>query len=122
MRIVRTQGDEAFVRVLGGTERSQAVQIVLQPGSSTGQTDGSYGGDEWIFVQEGRGRVIVSGHRMPIEAGTAVLVEAGEEHELENSGEAPLKTLHVLAPPDPRRHIGEGSASSATSHDGPGEG
>lgn len=122
MRIVQTRGEQAFVRVLGETERCQAVQIVLQPGRSTGQTDGSYGGDEWIFVLEGRGRVIVAGHRLPIEAGTAVLIEPGEEHELENSGKAPLRTLHVLAPPDPRRHVAEGSAPSATSHDGPGEG
>lgn len=104
MRIVETRSDPAFVRVLGTTERCQAVQIVLQPGSSTGQTDGSYGGDEWIFVLEGRGAVIVAGRRHPIEAGIALLIEAGEEHELENRGDVPLRTMHVLAPPDPRRH------------------
>lgn len=108
MRIVQTRGEQAFVRVLGETERSQAVEIVLQPGRSTGQTDGSYGGDEWIFVLEGRGRAIVSGRHLVIEPGTAILVEAGEEHELENSGTEPLRTLHVLAPPDPRRHVGGG--------------
>lgn len=104
MRIAQTRGEQAFVRVLGTTERCQAVQIVLQPGRSTGQTDGSYGGDEWIFVVEGRGHAVIAGRRIPIEKGTAVLVEAGEEHELENTGDVPLETLHVLAPPDPRRH------------------
>lgn len=103
MRIVRDFDDEdGFVRVLLTTERSQALQIVLKPGCSTGQVD-DCGGDEWIFVLEGQGRVIVAGERTPIEAGALVLVEAGEEHELENIGDAPLRTLHILAPPDPRR-------------------
>lgn len=105
MKIARLSEEKAFVRVLGTTERSQAVHMVLQRGCSTGQTDGSYGGDEWIFVLSGRGYLVVAGRRIAVEEGTAVLVEAGEEHELENRGEAPLCTLHVLAPPDPRRHV-----------------
>ena len=36
---------------------------------------------------------------MPLKAGTLLLIERGDTHEIRNTGEGPLQTLNVYAPP-----------------------
>jgi quercetin dioxygenase-like cupin family protein len=51
------------------------------------------------FVLEGRGRINAKGTRHAVESGSFALVEPNEEHQFENTGDAPLKFL-CLVPKD----------------------
>ncbi len=46
----------------------------------------------------GSGVAVVEGHRVNLDAGTLLLIEAGETHEIINDGTEPLVTVNVYAP------------------------
>lgn len=48
---------------------------------------------ELFFVQSGYGEIVVNGSCYTLEAGSCVVVQPGEYHELKNSSDEPL---HVL--------------------------
>src|SRR6266542_6790568 len=43
--------------------------------------------------------VIVNGEKVPLKAGTLVLIARGETHAIRNTGKEPLRTLNVYVPP-----------------------
>ena len=47
----------------------------------------------------GTGLAIVDGARRALAAGSLLLIERGEAHEIRNTGRTPLKTLNFYAPP-----------------------
>mgnify|MGYP000297670046 FL=1 len=48
----------------------------------------------------GEGRAILDGEEHELNAGDLLLIEAGEAHEIANTGERPLQTLNIYAPPE----------------------
>jgi mannose-6-phosphate isomerase-like protein (cupin superfamily) len=50
-------------------------------------------------VVEGSGIAIINGHKTALKAGTIVLIEAGDRHEIRNTGRSLLKTVSVYVPP-----------------------
>jgi mannose-6-phosphate isomerase-like protein (cupin superfamily) len=83
-----------------GNRRSQAATMTLGPGDSEGGPDNRHrGADQWLFVQTGTGMAIVNGRRVNLKAGSLVLIERGDRHEIRNTGRTPLKTLNVYVPP-----------------------
>lgn len=100
MKHVKTAGTQTFFRVVAGTKRSQAATMVLKPGDSTGGDDNEHpGSDQWLYVVSGSGQATVKSRMVAIEAGSLLLIEAGETHEIRNTGDAPLVTVNVYAPP-----------------------
>jgi mannose-6-phosphate isomerase-like protein (cupin superfamily) len=80
--------------------RSQTAEMVLAPGEAEGGPDNRHGGsDQWLFIVSGTGVAIVEGKRVPLKAGTLVLIERGDTHEIRNTGRGPLKTVNVYVPP-----------------------
>jgi mannose-6-phosphate isomerase-like protein (cupin superfamily) len=99
LRIYRANLSAGF-EVVAGSDRSQAAVMVLEPAEQTGGPDNRHpGSDQWLFVLEGSGRVTVEDKEIEVGEGTLVLIEAGETHEVLNTGVSPLKTLNVYAPP-----------------------
>jgi mannose-6-phosphate isomerase-like protein (cupin superfamily) len=90
---------DAFFRVLGETERSQAAILVLQPGRSTGGDENTHRGDQWMLVLSGTGEAAIEGRRIALRPGALVLIEAGERHEVRAGDEEPLRTVNIYAPP-----------------------
>ena len=87
-------------RVGVGNARSQCAVMVIAAGDSEGSaTNRHRGADQWLYVTEGTGVAIVNGHDYPLEAGTMVLIEAGDTHEIRNTGRSLLKTVNVYVPP-----------------------
>ena len=83
-----------------GNKRSQAATMTLRPGGCEGGADNRHrGADQWLFVQSGSGVAIVSGTRITLRAGSLVLIERRDTHEIRNTGRTPLKTLNVYVPP-----------------------
>lgn len=99
MNRLRTTAEVSF-RIVGGTRRSQAATMILDPGKSTGGPDNYHEhSDQWLYVYSGSGKAIVSGEAIELSKGTVLLISAGESHEIRNTGDEPLKTLNVYAPP-----------------------
>lgn len=74
--------------------------MVLKPGDSTGGDDNRHEkSDQWLYVVSGEGQALVKGRKVPLESGSLLLIEAGEVHEIKNSGAQPLVTINVYAPP-----------------------
>ena len=87
-------------KVVSGNGRSQAATMTLGPGESEGGPDNRHrGADQWLFVEAGTGVALVDGRRIALKAGSLVLIERGETHEIRNTGSTPLKTLNVYVPP-----------------------
>jgi mannose-6-phosphate isomerase-like protein (cupin superfamily) len=87
-------------RVRIGNRRSQAAEMVLEPGGKEGDSDNRHrGADQWLFVLSGRGKATVNRRRVPLRAGSLVLIEHGDEHQVENTGRGLLRTLNFYVPP-----------------------
>lgn len=87
-------------RVALGNRRSQVAEMVLPPGESEGgPTNRHRGADQWLYVVAGTGAALVKGRRVPLRAGTLLLVEHGDRHEIKNTGRGLLRTLNVYVPP-----------------------
>ncbi|WP_072396550.1 cupin domain-containing protein [Hyphomicrobium sp. CS1GBMeth3] len=86
--------------VLVGDARSQAATMVIAPGGCEGGPDNLHGGaDQWLYVESGAGEAVVNGNTYPLEAGTLVLIQRGDTHEIRNTGRTDLKTLNFYLPP-----------------------
>jgi mannose-6-phosphate isomerase-like protein (cupin superfamily) len=87
-------------RVALGNARSQAAEMVLAPGKSEGDSRNRHqGADQWLFVLSGSGVATVNKRRHALRAGTLLLIEHGDEHEILNTGRAMLKTVNFYVPP-----------------------
>jgi mannose-6-phosphate isomerase-like protein (cupin superfamily) len=91
-------------RVALGNARSQAAEMVLPPGDAEGNAHNRHrGADQWLFVEAGSGIARINKRRYKLTAGTLLLIEHGDEHEIRNTGRALLKTLNFYVPPAYRR-------------------
>jgi len=96
--------DEGF-RVAFDVRQVQAAEMVIRPGGSEGGPDNRHrGADQWLFVVSGHGVARVetgSGHRreVTLQPGSLLVIEHGERHEVDNTGDALLKTLNFYYPP-----------------------
>lgn len=87
-------------RVAFDVRRAQAAEMVIAPGDSEGGPDNRHrGANQWLFVLSGRGLAVVEGRRVPLKAGTLLVIEKRERHEVRNTGRTLLKTLNFYYPP-----------------------
>ena len=87
-------------RVVFGNRSAQAAEMVLIPGDAEGSPDNRHrGADQWLYVVSGRGSALVNGRRIKIAAGTLMLIERRDRHEIRAVGREPLRTLNVYVPP-----------------------
>lgn len=87
-------------RVAFGNARAQAAEMVIAPGDAEGDAHNRHrGADQWLYVLSGTGVATVNRRRYSLRAGTLLLIERGDEHEVRNSGRTPLRTLNIYVPP-----------------------
>jgi mannose-6-phosphate isomerase-like protein (cupin superfamily) len=87
-------------RVAFSVRQAQAAEMVIAPGGSEGGPDNRHrGADQWLYVRSGEGEAVVDGTTVPLRAGTLLVIEHGERHEVRNTGRAPLETLNFYYPP-----------------------
>ena len=87
-------------RVSIGNKRAQGAVMVLAPGDTEGGPDNKHGGaDQWLLVTEGTGAAMVNGRKLRLKTGALVLIEAGDTHEIRNTGRGLLKTVNIYVPP-----------------------
>jgi mannose-6-phosphate isomerase-like protein (cupin superfamily) len=87
-----------FRRVLYTARHCQLVVMSLKPSEEIGAEVHTL--DQFFRVEEGTGEAVLDGVRMEIRAGFAVVVPAGANHNIINTGSAPLKLYTLYAPPN----------------------
>jgi mannose-6-phosphate isomerase-like protein (cupin superfamily) len=90
----------AFRRVLYTAKNCQLVVMALQPTEEIGAEVHHL--DQFFRVEEGTGEAVLDGVRTAIRAGFAVLVPAGTNHNIVNTGGVPMKLYTLYAPPNHR--------------------
>ena len=103
MKLRRLRFKKGF-RIVPGNQRSQAAEMVIPPGESEGDAGNRHrGADQWLFVLAGRGAALMKKRRYPLGPGSLILIEAGERHEIKNTGRTLLRTLNFYVPPAYRK-------------------
>lgn len=92
-----------FRRVLYTAKHCQLVLMALKPGEEIGAEVHTL--DQFFRVEEGTGEVVLDGVRTAVRAGFAVVVPAGANHNVVNTGSVPLKLYTLYAPPNHRDGI-----------------
>lgn len=90
--------NDMFRKVLFTAEHSQLVVMSLKPGEDIGMETHQL--DQFIRVEAGRGTAFLNGTKHPLEDGTAVVIPAGTEHNILNSGQESLKLYTIYSPPE----------------------
>ena len=103
MHSKRLRFGEGF-RVAFQVRKAQAAEMVIAPGDCEGGPDNRHrGADQWLYVVSGSGGALgeVNGRRrgVALRAGTLLVIEKGEKHEVRNTGRTLLKTLNFYYPP-----------------------
>jgi mannose-6-phosphate isomerase-like protein (cupin superfamily) len=92
-----------FRRVLYTARNCQLVVMALKPKEEIGMEVHTL--DQFFRVEAGSGEAILDGVHSKIGAGFAVLVPAGAEHNIINTGSVPLRLYTLYAPPNHRDGI-----------------
>ena len=92
--------NEDFRQVLYTAKNCQLVVMALKPKEEIGMEVHQL--DQFFRVEEGAGEAVLDGTRTAISAGFAVLVPAGTNHNIINTGSAPLKIYTLYSPPNHR--------------------
>lgn len=91
--------NENFRTVLYTAPHMQLVLMTLAPGEDIGM-ETHPNGDQFIRVEEGSGTVVLNGQSQPIGDGTAIVIPAGVEHDVLNTGSSPLRMYVIYSPPE----------------------
>src|SRR3990167_4877476 len=94
-----------FRRVLYTAKHCQLVLMALKPKEEIGAEVHTL--DQFFRVEEGTGEAVLDGVRTAIRAGFAVVVPAGTNHNIINTGSAPLSSISSMR----RRIIGTASST-----------
>ena len=92
--------NDDFRQVLYTSKNCQLVIMALKPKEEIGMEVHQL--DQFFRVEEGNGEAILDGVRTDIHEGFAVLVPAGTNHNIINTGSVPLKLYTLYAPPNHR--------------------
>jgi len=89
-----------FRQVLYTAKNCRLVIMALKPKEEIGMEVHTL--DQFFRVEEGTGEAILDGVRTVISAGFAVLVPAGANHNIINTGSVPMKLYTLYSPPNHR--------------------
>ena len=92
--------NDKFRQVLYTAKNCQLVVMALKPKEEIGAE--VHKSDQFFRVEEGSGEVVLAGVRTAIQAGFAVVVPGGTEHNIINTGTVPMKLYTLYAPPNHR--------------------
>ena len=107
----------AFRQVLYTAKNCQLVVMALKPKEEIGTEVHHL--DQFFRVEEGSGEAVLDVVRSAIKPGFAVLVPAGTNHNIVNTGTVPMKLYTIYSPPNHRDgvvHRTRADAEADTEH------
>ena len=93
----KTQENENFREVLFTAPHSQLVVMALQPGEEIGM-EVHPNNDQFLRIESGTGKAILNGEESVISDGFAIVVPAGTNHNIVNTGQGKMKLYTVYSP------------------------
>src|SRR5258705_12172572 len=101
MKHVNTGRIRAFFKPILESASVQAAIMVLQPGqlSSDHPEDEHPKAEQWLFVISGHGTAKTNRRSLKLSAGSLLLIEKNEAHQISNNARKPLKTINFYTPP-----------------------
>jgi mannose-6-phosphate isomerase-like protein (cupin superfamily) len=113
-----TEENRDFRRVLYTGKNLQLVLMAIEAGGEIGE-EVHNDRDQFFRVEEGRGEVVIDGHRSKIKDDDAIIVPAGARHNIVNTGDKPLQIYTLYAPPEHRDgtvHLTKADADASKEH------
>ncbi|MEI8072713.1 MAG: cupin domain-containing protein [Candidatus Saccharibacteria bacterium] len=95
----KTLSNENFREVLYTAKNSQLVVMTIQPGEDIG-VEAHEGHDQFIRVEAGTAKALLNGEEHELTDGFAVVIPAGTEHNIINTGTDKLKLYTLYTPPE----------------------
>lgn len=92
-----------FRRVIYTAKYSQLVVMSLAPLEEIGEEIHKL--DQFFRVEEGSGEAVLEGVRTPIASGFAIIVPAGTNHNIINTGRVSMKLYTLYSPPNHRDRV-----------------
>jgi len=99
IEVIATKNDD-FRRVLYTTKQCQLVVMALKPKEEIGME--AHKSDQFFRVEAGSGVVVINDVRTALQAGFAVIIPGGSQHNIINTGKVPMKLYTIYAPPNHR--------------------
>ncbi|WP_038002654.1 cupin domain-containing protein [Syntrophorhabdus aromaticivorans] len=93
-----TEQNTFFRKVLFTAPNSQLVVMSLNPGEEIGMEVHDL--DQFIRIEEGSGKAVLDGEESAIEDDWAVVIPAGTNHNIINTGDEPMKLYTIYSPPE----------------------
>lgn len=94
----------SFRKVLYTTPEMQLVLMSLKPGEDIGlEVHPTI--TQFLRVESGNGKVVLNGAEESLEDGSSIIVPAGIEHNVINTGEKELKLYTLYTPPEHKHGI-----------------
>ncbi len=97
--IYDTAENQNFRTVLHTGMKSQLVVMSIPPGGEIGMETHERV-EQTLFFLQGNGIAILNGKKRAVNPGDALVVTPGTEHNVVNTGSAPLKIYTIYAPPN----------------------
>ena len=94
-----TLNNDNFRKVLYTGRHLQVVLMSLKPGEEIG-SETHPDNDQFFRFESGTGKCVIDENTYPVTEGDAVLVPAGAEHNVINTGDAALKMYSIYGPPN----------------------
>lgn len=95
----KTEQNNFFRQVLYTGKYTQLVVMSLLPGEEIGMEVHPQV-DQFFRIEEGRAKVIIDGEEHEVYEGFAIIVPAGSQHNVINTGSNPLKLYTLYSPPN----------------------
>lgn len=93
-----TLENENYRKVLYTTKDSQLVLMTIQPEDEIGSEIHEL--SQFIRIEAGKAKVVLDGIEHEVEDDWAVVIPAGCEHNVINTGSEPLRLYSVYSPPE----------------------
>lgn len=110
-----TLENENFRKVLYTAKNMQLVVMSLEVGEEIGmETHPEH--DQFIRIDAGSAKAILNGEESELSDGSCVIIPAGVEHNIVNTGEGKLKLYTIYSPPehpDGTVHVTKAEADAA---------
>ncbi|MFH0853361.1 MAG: cupin domain-containing protein [bacterium] len=110
-----TINNNNFRKVLYTAKNSQLVVMSLNPGEEIGSEVHEL--DQFIRLEAGKGKAVLDGVEHEIENDWAVVIPAGAEHNIINTGEEEMKLYSIYSPPEHRHDVVHATKPEAESDD-----
>ncbi len=110
-----TKRNDNFRKVLYTATKSQLVVMSLNPGEEIGMEVHDL--DQFIRVEDGSGKVVLDGVEHDIEDDWAVVIPAGTNHNVINTGEGKMKLYTIYSPPEHRMDVVHATKEQAMADD-----